>query len=79
MWHANDGLGPEAIAALLRDPPLKVQTVVAYILDAIAAEGLPYCAPRLRAELMPLLLPRLAAGRYRRLARACEADDALRD
>ncbi|KAL3957611.1 hypothetical protein ACCO45_008189 [Purpureocillium lilacinum] len=75
LWHANDGLRPEPIAGLLRDPPLKVNTVVSYILDAITSERLPYDKARLGGEILPLLDAKLVGGRYRYLARACAADE----
>lgn len=75
LWHTNDGLRPEPIAGLLRDPPLKVNTVVSYILDAITSERLPYDKARLGGEILPLLDAKLVGGRYRYLARACAADE----
>ncbi|POR39580.1 Werner syndrome ATP-dependent helicase [Tolypocladium paradoxum] len=72
IWHTNEDLEPESIAKLLRDPPLQVNTVVSYILDAIIAEKMPYGKARLKAEVIPHLHPKLVSGRYRYLARACE-------
>lgn len=72
IWHTNEDLVPESIAKLLRDPPLQINTVVSYILDAITAEKMPYSKARLEAEVIPHLHPRLVSGRYRYLAKACE-------
>ncbi|KAM5342498.1 hypothetical protein ACJ41O_013464 [Fusarium nematophilum] len=57
VWHANEDLPPESVARLLRDPPLKTNTVVSYILDAIAFENMPFSKPRLRDEVLALLAP----------------------
>ncbi|OTB18935.1 hypothetical protein K445DRAFT_314789 [Daldinia sp. EC12] len=50
MWHSQ-GLDPETIARLLRDPPLKVSTVTVYILAAIEHEKLPVDKERLDEEV----------------------------
>ncbi|KAI2641638.1 ribonuclease H-like protein [Hypomontagnella submonticulosa] len=50
MWH-DQGLEPQTIAQLLRDPPLKTNTVVGYILWAIQLERLPVDGERLRQEI----------------------------
>ncbi|KAI1375211.1 ribonuclease H-like protein [Hypoxylon crocopeplum] len=50
MWH-DQGLKPETIARLLRDPPLKTNTVIGYILAAIQLEKLPVDSERLRQEI----------------------------
>ncbi|KAI0381862.1 ribonuclease H-like protein [Hypomontagnella monticulosa] len=50
MWH-DQGLEPQTIAQLLRDPPLKTSTVVSYILWAIQLERLPVNGERLREEI----------------------------
>ncbi|TRX96254.1 hypothetical protein FHL15_002978 [Xylaria flabelliformis] len=47
LWHCYD-LSPAAIAQLVRDPPLKTVTVVAYILAVVQAEKLPVDHDRLR-------------------------------
>ncbi|KAG4290647.1 hypothetical protein FPRO06_02533 [Fusarium proliferatum] len=52
MWYNNQDLTPEVVATLLRTPPLKTNTVVSYILDAIVSGGLPYSKARLRTEWM---------------------------
>ncbi|KAF5539657.1 werner syndrome helicase [Fusarium mexicanum] len=57
MWYDNQDLTPEAVATLLRTPPLKTNTVVSYILDAIVSEGLPYSKARLRTEVLVHLAP----------------------
>lgn len=72
IWHANEDLTPEAITRLLRDPPLKVNTVVSYILQAIVTEKLPYGRARLKAEVMAFLHPDAVNRRYRSLAKDCQ-------
>ncbi|KAF4343060.1 werner syndrome helicase [Fusarium beomiforme] len=68
MWYDNQDLTPEAVAALLRTPPLKTNTVVSYILDAIISQGLPYSRARLRTEVLVHLAPQsLLSARYRAL------------
>ncbi|KAI1754505.1 ribonuclease H-like protein, partial [Xylaria castorea] len=47
LWHCYD-LSPAAIAPLVRDPPLKTETVVNYILSVVQAEKLPVDHDRLR-------------------------------
>ncbi|KAI0840013.1 ribonuclease H-like protein [Hypoxylon sp. FL0890] len=49
MWH-EQGLDPQIIAKLLRDPPLQTNTVVSYILMAVQLEKLPMDVERLRLE-----------------------------
>jgi exonuclease 3'-5' domain-containing protein 2 len=74
IWHANTDLQPEAVAKLLRDPPLKTNTVVTYILDAIVAEKLPYDKSRLNQEVLCLLQPKaLGLPKYRSLAQDHQA------
>lgn len=76
VWHENPDLDPAAVAALaLGDPPLHVDAVYAYILDAVDAERLPYDAARLRAEVLDCA-PESLLERYARLdgeARAAAA------
>lgn len=68
LWYDNESLTPEAIAALLRTPPLKTNTVVSYILESIIAEKLPYSKERLRTEVLSHLAPEARLGtRYRGL------------
>ncbi|KAI0157715.1 ribonuclease H-like protein [Xylariaceae sp. FL1272] len=47
LWHCYD-LSPDAIAELVRDPPLKTATVVNYILCAVQSERLVVDGDRLR-------------------------------
>ncbi|KAI1262541.1 ribonuclease H-like protein [Xylariaceae sp. FL1019] len=47
LWHCYD-LSPDAIAELVRDPPLKTATVVNYILFAVQSERLVVDGDRLR-------------------------------
>ncbi|KAG6039157.1 hypothetical protein E4U41_003118 [Claviceps citrina] len=74
LWHTNHDLGPEAIARLLRDPPLQTNTVLQYILDAISVEKLPYDKARLKLELLPLVHEKTKQTRYRELVRSCGED-----
>jgi len=71
IWTRNDDLGPVAIAALLREPPLQINTVVGYILEAIKQEKLPYPKARLRDEVLALLPREVLDLRHKTLARAC--------
>lgn len=71
IWHHNADLDPEAIARLLRNPPLQVSTVVNYILEAIRLEKLPYDAPRLQSEVLGLFPKQALPSRYKPLASAC--------
>ncbi|KAM0435294.1 hypothetical protein ACHAPT_003388 [Fusarium lateritium] len=57
IWHANEDLSPESIAKLLRDPPLQINTVVSYILDAIVVDQMPFSKSRLKNEVLVLLAP----------------------
>jgi hypothetical protein len=79
LWYNNEGLTPESIAALLRTPPLKTNTVVSYILEVIIAEKLPYQKTRLRNEVLAHLAPQALSGvRYRALAEdAQESEEEL--
>lgn len=72
VWQANDGMKPADVARLLRDPPLQTGTVIGYILDAIQAEKLPFQKERLRSEVLSLLHPALASGKYRAVVKQCE-------
>ncbi|KAH7008257.1 ribonuclease H-like domain-containing protein [Ilyonectria destructans] len=68
IWHANKNLKPESIAKLLREPPLKTNTVVTYILDAIAFEKLPFSKERLRSEVLSFLSANsFLQGKYKAL------------
>ncbi|RBQ77584.1 hypothetical protein FVER14953_05166 [Fusarium verticillioides] len=79
MWYDNQDLTPVDVATLLRTPPLKTNTVVSYILDAIISEGLPYSKSRLRTEVLVHLAPQsLVSARYRALVDASqESEEAL--
>jgi hypothetical protein len=73
LWHDNKGLTPESIAVLLRTPPLKTNTVVTYILEAILGEKLPYDKTRLREEVLVHLSPQARlSNRYRALVEAAQ-------
>ncbi|KAL7625092.1 hypothetical protein AAE478_004306 [Parahypoxylon ruwenzoriense] len=50
MWHGQ-GLDPQTIARLVRDPPLKIETIVGYILAAVQMEKFPVDTERLRHEI----------------------------
>ncbi|QGI79406.1 unnamed protein product [Fusarium fujikuroi] len=76
MWYDNQDLTPEVVATLLRTPPLKTNTVVSYILDAIVSGGLPYSKARLRTEVLVHLAPQsLVSARYRALVDASQASE----
>ncbi|KAK9437105.1 Ribonuclease H-like protein [Metarhizium brunneum] len=77
VWHSNLDLNPEAVAQLLRDPPLKTNTVVSYILEAIVSEKMTYDKGRLKSEVLPLLDQRAmkVGSRYGALVRSCERTD----
>ncbi|KJZ74166.1 hypothetical protein HIM_06397 [Hirsutella minnesotensis 3608] len=72
LWHVNEDLNPEAIARLLRDPPLKTNTVITYILEAITAENLPYDRIRLEDEILCLLNPSALQNKLKSLIQECE-------
>jgi hypothetical protein len=55
IWHNNKDLTLEAIGGLLRNPPLKTNTIVTNILNALVAEKLPYSRSRLQDEVLSLL------------------------
>lgn len=74
IWHKNSTLDPEAVAKLLREPPLKTNTVVGYILEAIRCEKLPFEKPRLRDEILNFLPKEALQGKYKRLAQAVEEE-----
>ncbi|KPM34826.1 hypothetical protein AK830_g11743 [Neonectria ditissima] len=68
IWHANVDLSPESIAKLLRDPPLKTNTVVEYILKAITLEKMPFSKERLRNEVLSFLATsKYVNGKYKAL------------
>ncbi|KAM0287435.1 hypothetical protein ACHAQH_000386 [Verticillium albo-atrum] len=64
LWHDNDGVGPEVVAEILRDPPLQTNTVVGYVLEAIKLENLPFDKKRLRNEVLHLLPKDVMERRY---------------
>lgn len=72
IWHENSTLDPEGVAKLLREPPLKTNTVVGYILEAIRCEKLPFEKLRLRDEILNFLPKEVLQGKYKRLAQAVE-------
>ncbi|KAI0883308.1 ribonuclease H-like protein [Annulohypoxylon maeteangense] len=63
MWH-EQGLDPQTIAALLRDPPLKLATVTSYILTAIQTERFPADMERLGAEILSTMLEDTLQSRW---------------
>ncbi|PSS25206.1 hypothetical protein M430DRAFT_114703, partial [Amorphotheca resinae ATCC 22711] len=71
LWYHNPDLSLQDIAALLREVPLQITTVVNYILETIKLEKLPFEKERLKSVLG--MLPKdVVWGRYRTLARACD-------
>ncbi|KAG6009960.1 hypothetical protein E4U21_000731 [Claviceps maximensis] len=72
LWHSNHDLSLDDLASLLRDPPLRPNTVLVYILDAIMIEQLPHDKQRLKLELLSVLHEKLKKGRYRSLVKSCE-------
>ncbi|KAF4120498.1 Ribonuclease D [Geosmithia morbida] len=74
MWHDNAELDPQAIARILRDPPLQTHTVVSYILSAVIDEGLSYDKDRVKRELLSTLKPDVfKVSRYQALKESCES------
>jgi exonuclease 3'-5' domain-containing protein 2 len=70
IWYHNPDLSLQDIAALLREVPLQITTVVNYILESIKLEKLPFEKERLKGVLG--MLPKdVAWSRYRTLARTC--------
>ncbi|OHE95425.1 3'-5' exonuclease [Colletotrichum orchidophilum] len=67
IWKDNDNLTPEAVAKVLRDPPLQTNTVVSYILEALKLEKLPFDKKRLRDEILYTLPKEVLQGRYKAL------------
>lgn len=72
LWQANEDMTPADVARLVRDPPLQTGTVIGYILDAIKSEKLDFPRDRLRDEVLSLLHPALANGKYRAIVKQCE-------
>jgi exonuclease 3'-5' domain-containing protein 2 len=76
LWYNHDDLGPEGVAALLREPPLATLTVVQYITEAIRLGTLVYDKRRLRDEVLAKLpAAELKQWRFRGLAMACQELD----
>ncbi|KAJ4268360.1 hypothetical protein NW762_002423 [Fusarium torreyae] len=76
IWYDNQDLTPESIAALLRTPPLKTNTVVSYILDVIISEKLPFEKTRLRTEVLAHLAPdTLLRPKYQALVHESEESE----
>lgn len=74
IWYYNDDLTPEAIAKVLRDPPLQTHTVTSYILDAVASEKLPYSKQRMEDELLSLIQPgSIISKKYQALLEECRS------
>jgi hypothetical protein len=71
IWYFNNDLNPEAIAKLLRNPPLKTNTVTGYILKAVNAENLPYSRSRMKDEILATIPEDVLNGTFRSLAEAC--------
>ncbi|KAK2019552.1 exonuclease [Colletotrichum eremochloae] len=67
IWRNNADLTPDAIAKILRDPPLQTNTVLSYILEAIKLEKLPFDKKRMRNEILHLLPKEVLQGRYKAL------------
>ncbi|CAH0053249.1 unnamed protein product [Clonostachys solani] len=73
IWYDNESLNPEKIAQIMRDPPLKLNTVTGYILGAVATERLPFSTERMREEIISTLPPAvLGLTKYRRVVDACK-------
>ena len=73
IWHTNEDLNPEAIAKLLRDPPLQTHTVSSYIMNAVVWDNLPYDKTRMMKELLAGLHPNvILSQRYSKLMKECE-------
>lgn len=73
IWYGNADLKPDDVAKILRDPPLKTNTVVSYILDAIVSEKMAYDRLRLKTEVLSLLDESVrVSSRYGELVRSCD-------
>ncbi len=71
LWH-EQGFGCSEVAGLLRDPPLSVQTVASYVMQALQDGGLPYELARVRD--VSEVLPRSVLGRYQRILARINAE-----
>nr|XP_036578439.1 3'-5' exonuclease [Colletotrichum truncatum]KAF6785682.1 3'-5' exonuclease [Colletotrichum truncatum] len=76
IWKDNDDLNPEAIAKILREPPLQTMTVVNYILEAIRLEELPFDKERLKNEVLGLLPKEVLQGRYKTIMQKASEPEA---
>ncbi|CAH0024291.1 unnamed protein product [Clonostachys rhizophaga] len=73
IWYDNESLNPEKIAQIMRDPPLKLNTVTGYIIGAVATERLPFSTERMSKEIISTLPPAvLGLAKYRRVVDACK-------
>lgn len=70
IWYSNADMDPNAVARLLREPPLKTTTVVAYILAALQHERLPYDKTRAETEIVPLASHDALRSRFKSFFRA---------
>ncbi|KAF4594996.1 hypothetical protein GQ602_000609 [Ophiocordyceps camponoti-floridani] len=77
IWHEYK-LDPEALAAVLRTPPLKMSTVTGYIMTCIQDGNLDYDRKRLRTEVLPLMHPAIVWSKYKKIARRCKFEDESR-
>jgi hypothetical protein len=68
VWYHNPSLTLAEIAALLRDPPLQMSTVINYIMEAVKREGLEFEKDRLK-EIMGMLSKDALWSRYRSVAK----------
>ena len=77
VWYDNNDLDAESVAKLLRDPPLQTNTVVMYVLDALAVEKMPFCRIR-KDALFGLVNPKTASrDKYRWLNPKVKNNDTL--
>ncbi|KAK3944204.1 putative Werner syndrome helicase [Diplogelasinospora grovesii] len=77
LWHNNKNLNPEAIAGLLRDPPLQTNTVVNYIMEAIRLEreNLPFEKARMKTDVLDKLPKEIVSSRYKTLYQLCQLQE----
>lgn len=61
LWHCQS-YDIQAVASLLREPPLQATTVASYVLEALVLEDLPHDVERAREALK--ILPAVAHRRY---------------
>ncbi|KAH7152283.1 ribonuclease H-like domain-containing protein [Dactylonectria estremocensis] len=80
IWNTNNDLSPDSVAKLLREPPLKTNTVVTYILDSITLEKLPFSKERLRGEILSFLSPnKFVQRKYKALMQEAQAAEETRE